>query len=345
MTLHVFNPSHDEALAANSPHYYPSTAARQTARAYAHLPACWAEKGDAVWIDAETPEKGEAFATEKEGFETDGITFLTTKQLTPALWKKVKKIEPWGWDYLLRQRLRKAGAPERILPTDEQIEEIRRLSSRTTTATLLPLLRHDLCERGIDTIGLSRIATSENEAEQWAAEWNGAYIKSLWSCSGRGVFRYTLPATPSAKGRLRKLIATRGAVEAEPIYNAVRDFALEFEMQGDKCRYSGLSVFGTNSGGQYLSNLVLPQEKLRSLLTPYIIGEEKEDKTTDQLTAVAEVCCKHLGRLLRDRYEGPVGIDMMFAEHEGRTFLHPCIEVNLRRTMGMAALYQAASNK
>lgn len=338
MTLHVFNPSHDEALAANSPHYYPSAAARQTARAYAHLPACWAEAGDAVWVGDHLPEGNPLFDEEKEKAAAKGINFLTTHQLTPTLWEKVEKIAPWGWDLLLRQKLKKAGAPPHLLPTDEQIDTIRYLSSRTTTATLLPLLRHDLHERDIDTIGVSRIAKSIETAEEWAVEWNGAYIKSLWSCSGRGVFRYTLPANASAKGRLKKLIATHGAVEAEPIYNAVRDFALEFEMRSDKCYYLGLSVFGTHHSGQYLGNLILPQEKLHSLLTPYIIG-------ADQLNTIAEVCCERLAHLLRGKYEGPVGIDMMYAEHEGRTLLHPCIEVNLRRTMGMAALHQAENKK
>ena len=49
-TLHVFNPSHDEALAAGTPYYYPSVIARKLASAWALLPALWANKGDVVWV-------------------------------------------------------------------------------------------------------------------------------------------------------------------------------------------------------------------------------------------------------------------------------------------------------
>lgn len=48
--LHVFNPSHDEALAAGTPYYYPSVIARKLASAWALLPALWANNGDVVWV-------------------------------------------------------------------------------------------------------------------------------------------------------------------------------------------------------------------------------------------------------------------------------------------------------
>ena len=37
-------------------------------------------------------------------------------------------------------------------------------------------------------------------------------------------------------------------------------------------------------------------------------------------------------------YEGPLGVDMMLVNTENATKLHPCVEVNLRRTMGHVAL-------
>jgi hypothetical protein len=37
-------------------------------------------------------------------------------------------------------------------------------------------------------------------------------------------------------------------------------------------------------------------------------------------------------------YEGPFGIDMMIVASNDGCLLHPCIEINLRRTMGHVAL-------
>ena len=47
----------------------------------------------------------------------------------------------------------------------------------------------------------------------------------------------------------------------------------------------------------------------------------------------------YLSRWLGTGYRGPLGVDMMLCRVEGRDGLcvHPCVEVNLRRTMGRVA--------
>ena len=50
VTLHCFNPWHDEALASASPHYQPPLAACRLAADLALLPAWWAAPGDAVAV-------------------------------------------------------------------------------------------------------------------------------------------------------------------------------------------------------------------------------------------------------------------------------------------------------
>ena len=48
MTLHIFNPGHDEALAAGTPYYTHTLAARTLCDALWRLPSVWAETGDMV---------------------------------------------------------------------------------------------------------------------------------------------------------------------------------------------------------------------------------------------------------------------------------------------------------
>jgi len=43
-------------------------------------------------------------------------------------------------------------------------------------------------------------------------------------------------------------------------------------------------------------------------------------------------------RLDLDDYRGPFGLDMMVVKGDGGFLLHPCVEINLRRTMGHVAL-------
>ena len=55
LTLHLFNPWHDDALAAGSPYYNPSRFAARMSRALAALPAWWAAEGDVIAC-AEAPD-------------------------------------------------------------------------------------------------------------------------------------------------------------------------------------------------------------------------------------------------------------------------------------------------
>ena len=133
-TLHVFNPSHDEALAAGTPYYYPSVIARKLASAWALLPALWANNGDVVWVPDDV-------STSSIPDWAQHVTLVHQSDLKKAFWETVHEIAPWGWDALVRQQLNKAGAPQTLLPNDEALANVRQLSSRNTTALVLPKLR------------------------------------------------------------------------------------------------------------------------------------------------------------------------------------------------------------
>ena len=49
-TLHIFNPDHDEALAAGTPFYTPTRAAHAMAQKGARWPHLWSEAGDYVLL-------------------------------------------------------------------------------------------------------------------------------------------------------------------------------------------------------------------------------------------------------------------------------------------------------
>ena len=45
-----------------------------------------------------------------------------------------------------------------------------------------------------------------------------------------------------------------------------------------------------------------------------------------------------LARELGNSYRGPLGVDMMVVSVDNKLMVHPCVELNLRRTMGHVAL-------
>lgn len=321
-TLHIFNPSHDEALAANDPYYYPSVAARKLAEAWGTLPIIWAAEGDYVLLPSEN-----VFVEENKG-----IRFVTTKDIKPSFWQNIDHIEPWGWDKLLRQQLRKAGASSQLLPTDAALDAYRMLSSRHTTARLLPMLRQLLGE--MPTVGESFIAQSPDEVSQFVSTHDGqAMAKALWSCSGRGVFVVNANPNASCQGRINKLLREQGGIELQPLHIPVRDFALEFQANPDgTVSYCGLSLFTTTEAGGYTGNLIAPQAQLQAILAAQWSGAADVEQ-------IANACCEALSQVIQGRYVGPLGIDMMLVRQEGgAVVLNPCIEVNLRHTMGWVAL-------
>lgn len=328
MQLHIFNPSHDEALAANYPFYYPSVMARTLAARWAEMPALWAQRGDVVWVNG----GGNFSLTEGEAAWCGGVFFASGQELPPRLWAKVTSVEPWGWDLLLRHRLRKAGAPSRLLPNDSYLENVRRLSSRHTTAQLLPRIRQRLENAGVPTVGKSVIIETEAAFDQLISRWGATMCKSLWSCSGRGVFRITGGTTASDRGRIRRLLREQGGVEVEPAYEPVAQFALEFSARpaGDVA-FEGLSFFTTGTSGAYVANVVAEQGAIRDKLTTIFPCERWIEN------AVA-ICQDELRDFLHASYCGPLGVDMMLCRTAAGVALLPCVEVNLRRTMGHAAL-------
>ena len=121
--VHIFNPSHDEALAANTPYYTPAKAAAVLEYDLAALPAWWACQDDIVLVP-----KGHAL----DGQRINGCVLTSAPD-----WGKINHVCPWGWDAAIVRRLVRLGAPQDLLPTDLQLDEIRKLSSRETSVAIL----------------------------------------------------------------------------------------------------------------------------------------------------------------------------------------------------------------
>lgn len=319
VTLHIFNPSHDEALAAHSPYYYPSKIARHLANEWGSLPLLWAADKDYVLLPNEALLPCDVNATQ----------IVRHADLNARFWSLINHIQPWGWDALLVHQLRKLGAPERLLPTEQQLETIRQLSSRTSTTELLPQIRMALQQKGIHSVGQSAIVDTLDEVMALVAKHQQVMVKSLWSCSGRGVFSINSLPTASVLGRIKRLLREQGGVEVEPLYDEYQNFALEFDaLSNGQVRYAGLSLFTTSATGGYTGNRVASQSVLEADLAVHFAN----------LPTLITVCEQVLTPFLHGRYVGPLGIDMMLVTTKQGIVLHPCIELNLRRTMGYVAL-------
>ena len=320
MKLHVFNPEHDLALAANMNNYTSPHAGRQLRADLGFIPAIWAGDDDYILVD-DVHQAEEAYSKLQAELGLGPKQFVDKKQLSVLY---INKVEPWGWDLALRSFLLRCGVE--CVPSEDDIAVIRDLSHRKQAVGLLRQLQLP------GTIGQSCCADTLVEIRQQLGLHGRVVVKAPWSSSGRGVRFLTVAFDDYQERWIKNVIEKQGCVVVEPYYNKVKDFGMEFESDGEgHVNYLGLSLFHTKNGA-YTGNLIAKEEEKQELLSRYI--------SADLLSSVREKICQCLGDTFKGKYQGPFGIDMMVVStaDKGGFLLHPCVEINLRRTMGHVAL-------
>lgn len=312
MKLYIFNPEHDIALASGLRAFTAPHAGRQLRADLAFLPSIWAEDGDIVLVD-DVDNALEQARHLKSG--TACVTYISREDLEAVLCGSNGDVEvfPWGWDASIKHQLLKdcnKSICNCLVPSDNQIERIREISNRRWAA-------NNLCNTGV-------YCTSLFEVKNAAESFGRFVMKAPWSSSGRGI-RYR------ADWRwAESVIRRQGGVMVEPYYNKVKDFGMEFYVAADgTIIYQGLSLFETVNGA-YTGNLLAGEDEKVRILSSFI----QESKLDEARRHIIDV----MGESLRGIYNGPFGVDMMVYVDDGEFHLLPCVELNLRMTMGHVAL-------
>ena len=371
MTLHIFNPEHDIALASGLANFTAPHAGRQLRHDLGFLPAIWAAEDDVVMVDDVEQAQRQWHKLRHRINTLTGAQILPRAKVTFTPSKgnvgaelnhrdgseQNLHIDPWGWNSALRALLLRRGVSEQLLPTLPQLDVIRQLSHRRTAATLLPQLQME------STVGEAYECTTEEEVITLLQRYAHLVLKAPWSSSGRGLRFLSLPkdtslhpsCVPSAaseqsssspfslhhQGWFHNVVQAQGSVMVEPYYNKVKDFGMEFYSDGrGTITYLGLSLFHTQNGA-YIGNILATEATKREMISHYV-----PDTFID---AVKGNICRALSPVFNGSYTGPFGVDMMIVNntyhpspttyHPSPTaLLHPCVEINLRRTMGHVAL-------
>ena len=320
MKLHVFNPEHDLALAANLNNYTSPHAGRQLRADLGFIPAIWAGDDDYILVD-DVHQAEEAYRKLQTELGLGPKQFVDKKQLSVLY---INKVEPWGWDLAVRSFLIRYGVDN--VPSEDEISVIRNLSHRRQAAILLEQLQMDC------VIGFSQESSCIDDIKLFLNTYHSIVIKAPWSSSGRGV-RFIEDTIDNYQERwISNVIDKQGSVMVEPYYNKVMDFGMEFESDGKgHVSYLGLSLFHTVNGA-YTGNIIATEEEKILYLNHYI--------SCDLIDILKNKICANLGNAFCGKYQGPFGVDMMIvAKQDNAGFLlHPCVEINLRRTMGHVAL-------
>lgn len=324
-TLHVFNPEHDIALAADLDTFTAPKAGRELRHDLGWLPVFWAEAGDYVLV--ENVDAAVRSVTTIPLRLPHDVNFVRSSAFSQKALLAINRVVPWGWDRALAGQLRRLGLSS-VLPSSHSLEQLRLMSHRHFAARhfLSRLRTSDERLVGEATLvhQLSDLSFSQSPQER------PFVLKAPWSSSGRGV-RFVTDAQSFHRNLqwAQNVINRQGGIMVEPLYERVRDFGMEFYVDG-QTSYLGLSLFETVNGA-YIGNILASEEEKREELSKEI-PLSLLDRVCSAIISIADEC-------LAPFYSGPFGIDMMVVKTtDGVLKLHPCVELNLRRTMGHVAL-------
>jgi hypothetical protein len=129
------------------------------------------------------------------------------------------------------------------------------------------------------------------------------------------------------KARVNAIIRKQGSVLVERAQECIKDFAMLFYATKDTAKMVGYSVFFNDRGNAYGGNIMMDDSSLED-----IIVEAGADRM--QLRAIAKALETIFSELIAPVYPGYFGVDMMVVRGG---MLAPCVEINLRMTMGVVA--------
>ena len=309
--LFTFNPSHELALADNHTNFTPNAMVTMMEKQLFELPFLFARENDFILNPS------------------DNTIFDFYGNPTTIIGKRVLPF-PWGWNRSVREKFRKAGVDKEWLPSDDYIQQLRQMASRSFAANYICdfLALADSHFTGFFVGHHMRFHTSLDSLPLCTGP---LIFKQPWSTSGRGNF-VTETTDNNSRQRLSGYLRTQGGFLADRFYVKTLDFAMEFYVRSDaSVDFIGYSLFKASENGKYGGNMVAEQEEIKDEIICALHSRELVDylqKTHQHLLSSA----------LGGKYTGFVGVDMMAVKMDDNVCCHPCVEINLRMNMGLVAM-------
>jgi hypothetical protein len=319
--LFLFNPENDIALGMGLQRITPPRQAALLHRAGAMLPAWLGDAGDFVFVeqaDLEAAQRWRVSIAERYGIQLP----IPISEITAG---NALFPEPFGWSYDTIAQFERMGVASQLLAAQRaRMEQHRLLSHRRSALHLLQSLQ----QQGVELHqSLPVEANSMTAVEQAVGEFSEAYIKSPWSSSGRGVFPVSIATLAISADRIQGIINRQGSVMIEPQLPKLQDFAMLFK-DGE---FEGYSLFFNSTATNYGGNFVASDERILEQLSQWVAPAKVE--------ALRKAVEKALAAVLGDEFcHGCLGVDMMICGRPDETpWIAPCVEINLRATMGFVA--------
>ncbi len=311
--IYLFNPDHDLAQAQGGSHYIAPEFARQLQHDLAVLPMWYAPSGAMIVVPDEATRQWAQRAR-------PGVRPIVAAEVASHAHSTCM---PWGWNLVERKRLIKLGASPQCMPQERSLRHLRDISHRRTTIVLHRELERRL---GMPFSPIPQEFSQWEDVQRFAQGHPGCYVKTPWSGSGQGVYHVIDPGDPYLANWCKGALRRQGSLLCEVGLKRTMDFALEYYCDGQGgIDMAGYSIFSSDFHSQYSTALVDSPSHLHGIIAAQYPAI---DKIGDCLQGI-------LATMVAPHYHGYLGIDMLLYRDGGETKIDPCVEMNLRSTMGV----------
>lgn len=309
MTLYLFNPEHDYALANSDPHFMAPASAVKFADDCALFLRYLAPKEGFIFLP---------YRKTKPFYDIANDTFADQ----PG---HIDEIRPWGWDQLMRHQC--SGFLSDYLLNEQRFSSVRALSHRINTIDAMDFLREQCPE--LEIPASATLLLSTEEVSNFVHNQKEVILKSPYSGNGRGnLYAHNGEYSPTLQRQSSGVIHRQGAILGEPLHDVVQDFAMEFHCHDGDAQFAGYSLFNTKHYG-YAGNLLCSDEHIEERLITWT--------SKDTLKHIRQALLTYIQTNIANRYDGYLGVDMLIYKEKERFLVNPMVEINVRMTMGMAA--------
>jgi len=324
------------AVANSQVSYLPPAHLRQFENSLATMPCFFADEKDAVLThEPVLPEFVEHL--QLLGFKIP--SFIRTPEDLHPNSLPLTRLRPWGWSpavhNLLRPYLPLCHNQWFAHPMHKWEPHHRLLLSRETGYKLLQKILElednslNIIEMPALPLKLSSLLDVEQVIDTIPPP---ALLKTPWSASGRGLFKIR-DANEHAETNVwvKSKLKQQGFMFAEPFLNKIADLSFHFQIEPDGVRYLGYNFFETLPSGQFSGCYThLPYDQT--------IDESLLIEAIEQGSTILKKALENL--MINKYYQGPAGVDaMLFRNKNNQIKLQPCIELNLRHSMGLLNIH------
>lgn len=337
--LHIFNPTNEIAIADGGKGYIPSKYLAEFESNLDTLPFLFATPDDYVLVD-NIPDKSwlESFSSREVQLpeflkKEDLISLIKSQEI------EIETITPWGWSPRMIKKvediIRLSPNIDLSSPNYKWTQKHKSIYGRETALKALKFVVRNYSNRKMlisDNLFPVKACTIA-EVDDFLKLNQNIVVKSPHSSSGKGVLMLQKPVLNRQNiDWISGAIKQSGYVMAEPFFNILNHFSIQFYINKIQCRSVTFGAFSCNSKGGYECNFIRGVE---------VLPKAKQFVHDLDIRLIADILSEALKKLeIGNYYNGYLGVDMFLCEHQnGRLFLHPCVEINLRQNMGLVAHY------